>query len=451
MTQVTCQRTALALEALISGVQGLMADPAMLRLVEGAIERGYFDPEEDDRLFAYFGSMLEVRHSLLEVLNHLLQAHPRIQKPSTTDEWRAFVLAYIASCLLVGLDLFLVERLAVDPLCQRKLNEGQILRRIPRKQFTMVKRSLSDAVSALKLLRAMRLARKRRQVLIAMKRDPIVGLFVADLASFERYLDPRKRHFWRRALSYGNHSFKRQGASAKQKTIYTLLSWSGKALSEMRIDGSGKKVTGPLQDKIKVHLRPGDILITRHRYAMTNLFLPGYWPHAALYIGSKQSLLAQSVSSALPKTHENWGDHHEVLEALKDGVHFRSLKETLAVDAFLVLRPELSETAIRNGIVRAIAHAGKPYNFDFDFFRSDALVCTEVIYRAYDGLEQFQLSLSRRAGRLTLSADDLVHRALNDQSLKIIAAYGTPMTPNALLTGPAAYRAVQHSLQKIDG
>ena len=58
-------------------------------------------------------------------------------------------------------------------------------------------------------------------------------------------------------------------------------------------------------------------------------------------------------------------------------------------------------------------HEGKMYNVDFDFFNSDRLVCSEVPYRAYDGLESLRFPLRERAGRKTLPVEDLLEFALD--------------------------------------
>ena len=64
------------------------------------------------------------------------------------------------------------------------------------------------------------------------------------------------------------------------------------------------------------------------------------------------------------------------------------------------------------------------YNFDFDFFNSDRIVCTEVIYRAYDGLEDLAIPLCERAGRKTFSAEDLLDYALDTQAFSPVAIFG---------------------------
>ena len=62
--------------------------------------------------------------------------------------------------------------------------------------------------------------------------------------------------------------------------------------------------------------------------------------------------------------------------------------------------------------------------FDFDFFSSDQLVCTEVIFRAYDGLDRIQFNLIERAGRLSLSAEDLFDIAVKNKGFSVVAGYG---------------------------
>lgn len=44
-------------------------------------------------------------------------------------------------------------------------------------------------------------------------------------------------------------------------------------------------ITQAQQKQIESSLESGDILLTRKNWAATNLNIPGYWKHMALYIG----------------------------------------------------------------------------------------------------------------------------------------------------------------------
>ena len=85
---------------------------------------------------------------------------------------------------------------------------------------------------------------------------------------------------------------------------------------------------------------------------------------------------------------------------------------------------ERNALGIKQAIERVIVHEGKSYNFDFDFFRSDRLVCTELAYRAYDEIEDIKIDLKERAGRPTLSAEDLCDLAIYSNMFDAVAIFG---------------------------
>jgi hypothetical protein len=249
----------------------------------------------------------------------------------------------------------------------------------------------------------------------------------------------------RKRLTYRWHSFlRRQHAGFKQVT-FGLFQISGSLIAEIRMKGKRKRVTHGVQRKLSRMLQPGDVIITRHDDAASNLFLPGFWPHGALYIGTEEQ------RKQLDPTGVTWRRHpcpepNCVLEARKDGVLFRPLHDTFNVDACVVLRPKLTDEQIRDAIARAMTHHGKRYDFEFDFRRSDRLVCTEVIYRAYHGIGDMAFELKSRAGRVCLSAEDLLDYAVDNKFFDLIVVYGSH--GNRFVTGERALPTLIASYRK---
>ena len=96
-------------------------------------------------------------------------------------------------------------------------------------------------------------------------------------------------------------------------------------------------------------------------------------------------------------------------------------------------------------ITRALGHEGKPYDFDFDFTRSDRLVCTEVVYRAYEGIGDVQFELTRRAGRWTLSAEDLLNMAVDGRHFEVVAVY-SPSHDAVMRQGAEAWDLLRRTM-----
>ena len=179
---------------------------------------------------------------------------------------------------------------------------------------------------------------------------------------------------------------------------------------------------------------------------MSNLFLPGFWPHAAFFIGSADRRRELNVSCS-EQIWRRSGDDIEVLEAKKDGVLFRPLSETLHVDYVSVIRPRLPAEQIRVSIERGLTHEGKLYDFTFDFARADRLVCTEVVYRSFDGIGGISLPLTERAGRLTLSAEDLLQKAVDQDGFDVVGVFGVGDATSSPVFGERARALIAASMQ----
>jgi len=99
---------------------------------------------------------------------------------------------------------------------------------------------------------------------------------------------------------------------------------------------------------------------------------------------------------------------------------FHSL-EHLTADSLAVLRPRLTRTERAAALVRAFGYAGRPYDFDFDFRTDAAIVCTELVYKAYEPVAGFRgvaWSVPQILGRPVIPA--------NEFARQFDAAFGTP-------------------------
>ena len=176
-------------------------------------------------------------------------------------------------------------------------------------------------------------------------------------------------------------------------------------------------------DDLRTKLRPGDILIERRNWYISNSLLPGFWPHAALYLGSHQDLAELGVVTddrvaphmADFQGQDRLGNDFAIIEAIGEGVVFTSLEHSVGeADAVAVLRPNLSDSEMREALGRALSHRGKEYDFDFDFQTTDRLVCTELIFRTYDGILQLP-EMRSIMGQPRLAAVDYVRMWSEEQ------------------------------------
>ena len=196
-----------------------------------------------------------------------------------------------------------------------------------------------------------------------------------------------------------------------------------------------------IQEKIQPRIKPGDIIFERREWFLSNIGLPGYWPHAALYVGTEKERAAyfddeqvknwlqdekgikdgsanSYLKSLYPKAYaDSLKPWHEktpaILEAMSEGVVFTSLEYSTSADAVSVIRPNLNKIEILKALAKAFSHAGKPYDFNFDFQSDNSIVCSELVHKSYEGLLNFEVP--RYMGRFVLSPNEMIRQVIESE------------------------------------
>jgi len=301
------------------------------------------------------------------------------------------------------------------PVLWKKLDEEDQRIGLPRKTFTRLYRASVSPESLVSFQKVAEFYQEHRGEINALSSDPVVGPVVELLIGEEARIGERRESV-KRHLVYRWFSFRRQHRSARRQVMFGLFEAGGSTIAELRQPGAKppgapKRLSVPVREELLATLRPGDLCVTRHDDALSNLFLPGFWPHATLYLGSVEERAELDVAVSPEK--EAWAaGPFRFLESRKDGVRFRPAEETLAVDACVVLRPPLEKADLARAIARAMEQEGKLDDFLFDFRSSDRLACTEVIYREFHGIGLVAFRLKEVSGRKCLPAEDLLDQAL---------------------------------------
>jgi len=227
-----------------------------------------------------------------------------------------------------------------------------------------------------------------------------------------------------------------QAANSAWLPVQTGVSeWMG----DTKVYRPGRSLISPKQiEQLKTKLAPGDVLLERREWYLSNVGLPGFWSHAALYLGTpemRRSFFADADTVAWVKQQgEPNGDFEallqtrfpaayqqsvrpqeqehvvRVIEAISEGVSFTTLEHSADCDSLAALRPRLSKAARAQALLRAFNYAGRPYDFNFDFATDAELVCTELVYKSYEPATGFQgliFPLVEMLGRKVTPANEI--------------------------------------------
>ena len=184
----------------------------------------------------------------------------------------------------------------------------------------------------------------------------------------------------------------------------TISTW----ISNFRYKDRSPMMNAELLTLFLDQIEPGDLILERRHFYLTNVVLPGYWPHVVMYVGTREQMQGLGLVTTpelrksmheLEKKNGGVGTHFFV-DAQTQGVILTTENRRMELDSVAVLRPRVPLAVKRQAIWRALNYLGKPYDFEFDFFSGDKIVCSEVIYRAYG--RHLKFPLNKILGRMTL-------------------------------------------------
>ena len=175
-----------------------------------------------------------------------------------------------------------------------------------------------------------------------------------------------------------------------------------------------------IERKLLGLLQIGDVLLEKTPFRLTDRLIPGYWGHAAIWVGDENDLRSLGLwdHDLVNPYHDQLIEGKRVEEALREGTVLNTLEHFLNIDDLVILRrKDLTSEGLRDVILRTFRQLGKPYDFNFNVETTDKIVCSQLVYIAYPDMSW---PTDNIAGRFTISPDNIANQALTADSFEVI-------------------------------
>lgn len=355
------------------------------RLLDRRVDR--LSAEERNRIRALWrdGVMAFLEFDLLKEKYRSFYQIDYVAEPRLHAD--AFMIAYMAYVAQYGACLKIVELVGGNDFMATLLNEeGE---GIPADSYFAMKQRLTHPNVVLRMNAA---AAYRELVQKDVTIDPsILSDFLERRNMFYHILGSRMDLLIDNPLELLEH--------AAFETILPIQKNVAVQMSYIRTARRDYLITPGLLAECRPLLEPGDILIQRRNWHMTNIGIPGFWPHVALYVGTPDELEAyfggpefhplERIGAAYPAVlralaaKDEDGFPNRVIESIRAGVVFQSLETSARCDYLGIVRPRRTKMQKFDALMAAFSHYGKPYDLNFDFATDNELVCSELVYKGY--------------------------------------------------------------------
>jgi hypothetical protein len=370
---------------------------------------GLYTVEQERYIAQSYGRYLVLRKALFSIAFRY-KDYAKLDTLQQQDE--AFLLAYTSGMVLYRNAVVFVALFKDQPNARKKLNEADPILQIPAGMMDEMFVNITTPDNVELMVNGVTELGQRRERLADSSLLGTPGLehlftrldrYEGELATaYERLSEGKRDIIWAH--------LKKKVEDPKYKAQSFISVVVGHMRTPLHARGLDPK---SVKRDLRPLLKPGDILLTRRDGYLSNTFLPGFWGHAALYLGSRDEIVEElGADPELKKSLDDYrgedqdGEPFMAIEAIGEGVRLSSLEFALHANLVAVLRPKLTPEQKRTAIVRALAMRGTPYDFAFDMASQDKIICTELVYRAYS--PHLEGPFEDVMGRKTLKPDGML-------------------------------------------
>ena len=401
-------------------------------------QTGHFSNKESDQIENLLFRYLVLRKSYWEIINKYRDYNSYSDNP--TENAKALIIGYSSALMLYKYSGILITRNMADKHVVNKLNEAYFRSNIPKGSFQMVYSSLTNLENLDELDIAQELISSELNesgtILNTLQLDPIYGILIKELGLLHRIQVKLREEILSHFVLITPDLTNRLRHSSIKKKVEELTEKAGSRFEALRAiiftHVSHIKAPGasPLvfdyddKNRLLSLVKPGDIILTYSEGYMSNIFLPGIFKHGIVYTGRRENWENSDWNDIHITDHQNSliQLNHNIIEAIAEGVVSGDLEEILdtKINRLAVFRPSLSNQEIM-GVMQTIhSYLGNQYDFTFDFNDAETQVCTEVIYRGYNQVGEIDFKLSKRAGKLNMSAEDVCRYAIGSGQMELV-------------------------------
>jgi hypothetical protein len=386
--------------------------------------------DERARALSIFADVLDHAVALDALAHRHFAAWKKDPLPTSPSSVRHLDLGFAAYVEKLALGLSFVDRTLNRPQFEKLLDEGSPVAGIPAGAYARLKWNVVHVEEVARTLAAHQLIKVAAPQNERLRSAPAWAFVIARLQ--ERYAQVKATLTTRSVKLFGGNSVD-IGKDLAHDAWFPVQAEAAEWMGDTRVHRHTMLISAAQVKDAIARSEPGDVIVERRNWYLANIGLPGFWPHAALWIGSPDELarwaadpdvekaFGGSLSGYLEKNHtEAWkkyvtpdheGNARRILEAVSEGVVFSAAEESIYADYVAAMRPLRSKLDKAKAIERAFGYAGRPYDFDFDFYTDSKLVCSELVYKAYeprDGVQGLSLALEKVVGRMALGPNAIV-------------------------------------------